>query len=133
MRLVRTTAAIFGIAAAATLAACNPVAPIHNVKDAPVVPASGKALQASQVRQAIMSAGTSLGWNVKDAGAGRLEGTLNLRTHIAVVDIPYTSSTYSINFKRGDNLNVTDATIHRNYNGWVQNLDRAIRTELTRF
>ena len=106
--------------------------PIYQVQDAQVVTTSGKALTPAQVRQAIVTAGTALGWTVVDAQPGKLEGTLNLRTHTAVVDIPYSATAYSIVFKRGDNLMVEGDKIHKNYNGWVQNLDRGIRTELSR-
>ena len=106
--------------------------PIYQVQDAQVVTTSGKALTNAQVRQAIVTAGTALGWTVVEAQPGKLEGTLNLRTHTAVVDIPYSATAYSIVFKRGDNLNVEGDKIHKNYNGWVQNLDRGIRTELSR-
>jgi len=119
-------------AAVLAVSACALQQPIQKVENAPVATPSGKPLTAAQVRQAIITAGTALGWTVADAGPGRLEGTLNLRTHTAVVDLPYTSTTYSILFKRGDNLNVIDGTIHKNYNGWVKNLDRGIRTELSR-
>ena len=49
----------------------------------------------------------------------------------AIIDIPYSATSYSIVFKRGENLDVAEGTIHKNYNGWVQNLDRAIRTEIS--
>ena len=110
-------------------AACT-VAPIYNVTDAPTTTPSGKALQASQVRQVIITAGSSLGWRIVDAGPGRLQGTLNLRTHSAIVDIPYSAIKYSIQYKGGENLMAADGTIHKNYNGWVQNLDRGIRSAL---
>jgi hypothetical protein len=32
----------------------------------------------------------------------------------------------------GVNLKAADGSIHKNYNGWVQNLDRGIRAELLR-
>jgi hypothetical protein len=116
------------------LASCATTAvPIHQVRDAAVITASGKPVSAAQVRQAIITAGTSLGWRIADAGPSRLEGTLSLRAHTAVVDIPYSASAYSITLKRADNLLHADDRIHRNYNGWVQNLDRATRTELSRF
>lgn len=131
MRIHRLNA-VLAIALAIGLAACARTAPIYNVESSPVTSSSGKSLQSSQVRTAIITAGTSLGWRIADAGPGRLEGTLNLRTHTAVVDIPYSGSAYSIRFKRGENLNAADGTIHSNYNGWVQNLERAIRTEIAR-
>ncbi len=119
--------------AAATLlvavSACV-VAPIYNVTDAPVTTAAGKSLSATQVRQAIVTSGAALGWKIVDAGPGRLEGTLNLRTHAAVVDIPYSATKYSIVYKSGENLQASGGNIHKNYNGWVQNLDRGIRATL---
>jgi hypothetical protein len=117
--------------AALALAACQPM-PVYNVADAPVVTTSGKAPSATQVRSAIITAGTSLGWTIKDAGPGRLEGTLRLREHTAVVEIPYSGARYSITYKSSENLMAADGKIHKNYNGWIQNLDRAIRTEISR-
>jgi hypothetical protein len=114
------------------VSACVIQQPIYQVQEAQVTTPSGKALTNAQVRQAIMTAGTALGWTVVDAQPGKLEGTLNLRTHTAVVEIPYSATAYSIVFKRGDNLMVEGDKIHKNYNGWVQNLDRGIRTELSR-
>jgi hypothetical protein len=109
--------------------ACT-VVPIYNVTDAPTTTPSGKALQAGQVRQAIIAAGSKLGWRMVDAGPGRLEGTLDLRTHSAVVEIPYSATKYSIVYKSGENLQASGGTIHKNYNGWVQNLDRGIRSTI---
>lgn len=122
-------AMIIGAVVVVGLVACT-VAPIHNVSDAPTATASGKTLTTSQVRQGIITAGSALGWRIVDAGPGRLEGTIALRDHKAVVDIPYSATKYSIQFKSGENLNAADGTIHKNYNGWVQNLDRGIRATL---
>lgn len=120
------------VAALLVLAACARSGPIYNVNDSPVSTASGKAPQAAQVRAAIITGGASLGWRIVDAGPGRLEGTLVLRTHTAVVDIPYNATSYSIKYKSSQNLNEANGTIHANYNGWIQYLDRAIRTEISR-
>ena len=129
---MKKTAIATAIAASVLLAACVRTGPIYNVSDSPIATASGKAAGTANVRAAIITAGTSLGWRIVDAGPGKLEGTLNLRTHTAVVDIPYSSKSYSIVYKRSENLNEANGAIHSNYNGWVQNLDKAIRTELSR-
>jgi hypothetical protein len=129
MRTSEIRAAIIGAVVVLGLGACT-VAPIYSVTDAPTTTPSGKALQASQVRQAIITAGAALGWRMVDAGPGHLEGVLHLREHTAVVDIPYSATKYSIQFKSGENLKAADGTIHKNYNGWVQNLDRGIRSAL---
>jgi hypothetical protein len=118
------------VAATLVLAACT--VPIHNVADAQVTTNTGKSLSTTQVRAAIITAGTSLGWSIKDAGPGRLEGTLRLRGNSAVVEIPYSSSRYSITYQSSEGLQAANGQIHKNYNGWVQNLDRAIRTEISR-
>src|SRR4051812_32150372 len=119
-------------AVALSLGGCARTAPMLTLDQVPVTTIDGKSLTANQVRQAIVAAGISLGWRIADAGDGRLEGTLLLREHTAVVDIPYTAKSYSILYKRSERLNEANGTIHSNYNGWVQNLDRAIRTEITR-
>ena len=117
---------------AAALGGCARTGAIYNVNDAPAVTPTGKALTAAQVKGAIVAAGTSMGWRMVEVGPGKIEGTLNLRTHVAVVDIPYSGKAYSLIYKRSEGLNETNGTIHSNYNGWVQNLDRAIRTEISR-
>ena len=103
-------------------------APVMNVVDAPV----GTARSAQQVEQAIVSAGNSLGWRMQPQGPGKLQGTLILRDHRAVVDIEYTAKVYSINYKESSpSLHYDGRSIHNNYNGWIENLDRAIRNRLT--
>jgi hypothetical protein len=131
MRMSEFKAAmIIGAVVVLGIVACT-VAPIYNVSDAPTTTASGKSLTTSQVRQSIITAGSALGWRIVDAGPGRLEGTLALRDHKAVVDIPYSATKYSIQYKSGENLKAADGNIHKNYNGWVQNLDRGIRATLS--
>lgn len=122
---------ILVLGAGLALAACT-AQPIYNVTDSPLATPSGRHATAAQVRSAIITAGTSLGWRIVDAGPGRLEGTLNLRTHLAVVEIPYSATSFGIVYKRSENLDASGSTIHRNYNGWVQNLERQIRAEVSR-
>jgi hypothetical protein len=106
--------------------------PIMNVTDQPVVAAAGKQLTADQVRNAIVAAGTGLGWVMTPVAPGLVSGRLMLRDHVAVVDVRYSATTYSITYKDSTNLNFRDGQIHRNYNGWIENLDREIRAGLLR-
>jgi hypothetical protein len=108
------------------LAGCRS-APVLNVADAPV--AGTKSLQ--QVEQAIVEAGQSLGWRMQPQGPGHVQGTLLLRDHRAVVDVSYTAKAYSIRYKDSANLHYDGSSIHKNYNGWIQNLDRAISNRLS--
>ena len=128
MRVLSTLAALL---AAATVAACATVAPIQNVSNAPVTSASGKTLSADQVRGAIVRAGAALGWQMKEAGPGKLAATLQLRTHSAEIEIPYSPSSYSITYKSSVDLKEKDGQIHKNYNGWIQNLTRGINAQLS--
>ena len=118
------------LATAIGLAACGTLAPIQNVDNASVASAATKPLSSAQVREAIVRAGAGLGWIMKDAGAGKLNGTLILRTHTADVQIAYSPTTYSIGYKSSINLQESGGKIHRNYNGWIQNLNRGIAAQL---
>ena len=129
MSIIESIIVVLGISTVISLGACT-TKPILNVNDAPVL--TTKSLDAVQVRRAIVSAGVALGWQVVDVNPGVLRGTLKLRDHTAIVEIPYTTGKYSIIFKSGDNLGEKDGQIHKNYNGWIQNLDNRIKAELTR-
>ena len=104
-------------------------APVYNVTDAPVN-VSEKAT-AEDVKKAILSAGAGLGWQMKEVEPGHIVGSLFLRKHSAVVDIPYSKDSYSINYKDSSELDYDGSNIHSNYNGWIQNLDRAIQARLS--
>lgn len=130
-KLALATAAILTAATMTSHGACMRCGPIQNVTDAPVPSASGRPLSSDEVRKAIMRAGTSLGWQMNADAPGRITGTLNVRSkHTAVVEIPYSSRSYSINYKSSVNLNEEEGQIHNNYNGWVKNLARSIDANL---
>jgi len=105
--------------------------PIRNVEDAPVN-ASNANYDLSDVSKAIKSAGTALGWQMKEQTPGHIVGTLHVRSHMAQVDITYTLDEYSITYKDSQNLkyDAGAGTIHRNYNGWIQNLTNGINAQL---
>ena len=116
------------------LTACAFGEPIHDIKDAPVKTLSGNELTLQQVTKAIVLAGMGLKWEMEPAEPGHIIGTLNLRSHQAVVDITYNTKVYSIKYKSSKQLLIVDSDgnpsgIHPNYNGWIQNLDNAIRTQ----
>lgn len=124
---MRVTLAMFAFIV--TMTGCVSV-PIMNVTDATVASATGKALSDEQVRGAIIRAGSALGWQIKDEGPNLLRGTLILRTHTAVVDIPYSSTSFSIKYRSSVNLDEKNGNIHKNYNGWIQNLTKGINAQL---
>ena len=127
MRLYIKLAAL---ALAVGLAGCT-TAPILNVSEAPAISASGKPLSRDQVRSAIVRAGGSLGWQMKDESQNMLVGTILLRNHTAVVEIPYSANNYSVKYRSSTNLYEGNGNIHKNYNGWIQNLTRGINAQLS--
>ncbi len=112
------------------LTGCRTAA-VYNVNNSAI---EAKA-SSTKVYDAIKNAGLSKGWIITQAKPGLAIGTLNIRRHKAVVEIPYTSKSFSIKYKNSMNLNY-DASkniIHNNYNGWVQNLENAINLELSKY
>lgn len=111
------------------LAGCTQ-APIRNVPDSAVVTGTGKPVTPDEVRSAIVRAGSGLGWAMTPTDPGLVTGRLALRGHVAVVDVRYTAQNYSITYKDSSNLDYKDGQIHKNYNGWIENLNRDIRANL---
>jgi hypothetical protein len=117
----------------AAVVGCRGGGQIYQVKDAPIQTATGKVPSIEDVQKAIITAGAGLGWQMTVAKPGEIIGTLNVRSHQAVVSIPYTVKSYSILYKDSSNLkyDADKQTIHENYSGWIQRLDGAIRSGLT--
>lgn len=113
------------------LAGCR-TAVLYNVNDASIVTASGKSASMEEVKGAIIAAGSELGWNMTPTSPGHIEGSIAVRGHAAVVDIPYSTQAYSIIYKSSTNLKYDPESgiIHSNYNGWIQKLDNSIRAKL---
>jgi hypothetical protein len=68
---------------------------------------------------------------MKEAGPGKVTATLLIRKHTAEIEIPYSPTSYSITYKSSVNLDEGDGQIHKNYNGWIQNLNRGINAQLS--
>ncbi|MBP8283350.1 MAG: hypothetical protein KAX46_05485 [Chromatiaceae bacterium] len=96
-------------------------------------PTSIPSTSPERVNKTIHIAGASLGWVMKEQSPGLIVATLTLRDHLAVVEIPYSATSFSIRYKDSQNLryNADDRSIHSNYNGWVQNLNNAILAGLS--
>ena len=128
--LAFVSAAILSAATMQAEAACMRCGPIQNVTDAPVTSASGKPMSVEEVRKSIVRAGVTLGWKMSSDTPGKVTGTLNVRKHTAVVEIPYSAKSYSILYKSSANLDEGDGQIHNNYNGWIKNLAKGIDAQL---
>ena len=99
-----------------TIIGCR-ATPIRNVNDSPVT-ASGK-YSLSDVKKAIVQAGQSLGWGMKDVKPGVMIGSIFVRNSMAKVDIKYSKKSFSISYKDSSGLKYDGVNIHRNYNGWI--------------
>lgn len=116
-------------ASAVFLIGCNRTQPIMNFEGSPIVTTSAKPTM-SQVKKAIVVAGTKIGWQMQPTKDGHILATLFNRGHMAKLDIKYDTKTYSITYKDSSNLMYDGTVIHRNYNNWVDRLHRYIRAEL---
>ena len=128
--LALVSAVIMSAATMPAHAACMRCGPIQNVTNAPVTTASGKPISAEEVRKSIVRAGVTLGWKMSSDTPGKITGTLEVRKHTAVVEIPYSAKSYSIIYKSSVNLDEADGQIHNNYNGWIKNLAKGIDAQL---
>ena len=105
---------------------------ILDIRDAGIPAAPGQNVTMDDVAARIMTAGSKHGWTMAIQTQGHIVGTLALRRHTAVVDIFYSTSSYSILYKDSSNLkyDATRKTIHANYTSWIRNLHDAIQKEL---
>ena len=112
------------------LSACGRMAPVKNLESQPV---PTNITSADKVKKAIKLAGVSLGWIITENGSNKLRGVLNLRSHQAIISIPYSTKEYSLIYQSSVNLDYdsTEKTIHNNYNGWIQNLNNNIQVQLS--
>lgn len=125
MRLFHLRSWIF-IGLVVLLAACR-AGPVYNVQSTSLGAPPNATME--QVATAIKRAGSGLGWEVRDVAPGQMTGRLALRSHVAIVDINHDTRNFSIAYKDSTNLNYTGTEIHSNYNGWIQNLERAIKAQ----
>jgi hypothetical protein len=118
---------ILTLALVPTLTSCRK-SPIYNVTNGSFT--APQKVKLDQVGDAIERAGHGLGWQMESVAPGHIIGTLHLRTHMAQVDIPYTTHSYSITYRDSRDLKYDGSNIHSNYNGWIRNLDQAIQKQL---
>lgn len=121
---------VFFVVAIAMIAGCTS-APIMNIEDHSVPHnQQGEPLSLEQVQSAIMKGAIQKGWTPSLVKEGVVEASILVRSHEAVVTIPYTQNDFDIVYKSSKNLDHADDKIHRNYNRWVANLAASIQEEL---
>ena len=104
-------------------------APVNNLENI-AISGSSKNLTMGKVESAIKKACHYHGWTTKKIKPGLIEATLLIRSHKAVVNIPFNTKRYSINYKSSTNLDYDGKNIHSQYYVWVRNLRKRIDFEI---
>jgi hypothetical protein len=83
-------------------------------------------LKVEQVSKAIRAALAGRAWAVTSEEPGHIVSTLNVREHMAKIDIVYDVQTIKISYLGSGELMYAEKkgqrVIHRNYLNWIQNL-----------
>jgi hypothetical protein len=134
-RLVAAVAC-FTVLLAASLPASARSAAVVDFEGMPIATGSGKQPTVEQVKNAVIAGARRAKWTASVQPNNALQLTFNSRKHMAVVKTTYSAKTYSIKYANSDNLGYEQvggaATIHPNYNKWVDHLRKAIDAELRR-
>ncbi|HHQ4763407.1 hypothetical protein ACET9Z_18835 [Aeromonas veronii] len=111
------------------VAGCSTSQPVMNMTNSQVSPS----LSESDISRAIINAGVSKKWVMREERPGLITGHIQVRQHQANISIPYNTANYSINYVSSVNLDDKGkGKIHRNYNRWINGLNQAIQLELNR-
>lgn len=129
MRIARLAAVLTTSLVLVTLG-CMSAKPIQEVSNMPISTAKSNPTLA-EIGKAIVTAGVSLGWQMKETKPGIIMGTYSSGNVTAVVDVNYNTKSYSIVHKDSTGLSYTGQTVHERYNMWVRNLDQRIRAQLS--
>ncbi len=104
--------------------------PVLNIEEAAIM-TEAENVSSKDIAKAIVRAGSGLGWVMKpQKGSNEIIGILHLRKHMAKVSVKYTNEFYSIQYLDSANLSYDGTNIHKNYNGWISNLNNGIQTQL---
>jgi len=88
-------------------------------------------MTALQLRERIVAAAQSLGWNVSKEEPGRLELLFDKQgKHQVLIAVTYDEKNYKMNYLNSVNMNFSDKDgsrkIHPNHNRWIKNLMKKI-------
>lgn len=111
----------------AAIGGCRSAVPVADVNNQPFLTASKNA-DLDQVTQAILEAGKERKFRMEVIAPGHIEAVYVKRNVRAVMDIKYTTQSFSITYRDSSNLNYNPATntISGHYNKWVNNLKNDI-------
>lgn len=128
MNMKRLTRILLIVVPALLALGCAPLAPVMNVTDAPT--STNRPASLDEIGNAIVRAGASLNMQMRKVRPGVIDATYAVRGLSATMEIKYNTKSYSIEYKDSQGLKYDGTNIHKNYNGWVTNLDNRIRAQL---
>ncbi|GFM86549.1 hypothetical protein PSCICO_19480 [Pseudomonas cichorii] len=103
--------------------------PVYNAKENF---ASEMGFSNEQMSRAIVTALNDRQWVVQSVKPGMIKAAITVRgRHHAEVDIPYTPTSFEIDYRSSTGLDYKDGQIHRNYNRWINLLRERILKELS--
>lgn len=83
-------------------------------------------LTEARVAKAIKAALVGRTWVISEEQPGKIVATLNLRTHMAKIEIPFDTKQVAVRYLDSSELMYGEKkgvkVIHRNYLSWIQNL-----------
>ena len=84
-----------------------------------------------KMKTVIVTALQKRNWTVQRLSPQLVQAEITIRNqYYAAIDIRYTRNSYAITYRDSRDLGYKDGKIHRNYNRWVNNLDRDIMAGL---
>ncbi len=104
--------------------------PVQDIENVPVP----EGMNMEAIGDAVIDGCAKRNWVATEVEPGHMQCTLYIRSHMAMVDVRFDTETFSITYADSENLgyDAEDHEIHRNYNGWVQNLNGDIRNAMLR-
>lgn len=102
--------------------------PVYNV-DKPLPP-SAQNLSSAEVEKRIIEGGAIYKWEFRRVGDGHLVAVHTQPKYSATVDVYFDRQGYKIIKQSTVGFRDTGTTIHNHYNGWIQNLEKAIDARL---
>jgi hypothetical protein len=103
------------------------IEPLYSVVDTRF--SNGPLDDLSGVAKDIRRAATMLGWIVEDREPTEILATNRKGQHAGIVTIRFDTAKFSINYRNSTRLDYDGDNIHKLYNRWVADLERAIQQE----
>ncbi|MFL1418476.1 hypothetical protein ACI77M_20065 [Pseudomonas fildesensis] len=125
--LLRATLIILALL---TTAGCTSKPVLNTQHDLP----ANAQVSEEKIKQVIVAALQKREWTVQRLSPQLVQAEITVRNQFyAAIDIRYTRNSYAITYRDSRDLGYKDGKIHRNYNRWINMLDRDILAGLRNY